>query len=165
MYYRFAESIIHEPPYLFRDKVTQYGKSGFLLRGDGRDPYAAYSGRFDPVELKMLYPRPAFIPDTGIFAQHHTFARYVDRTYLRPLMYILFTESFSFFVSKTYRHLPSGGIASGLAVVGKEHYIRIPQQAHIFDCRFVQFDHYVSLSAMYYIISITYTIPLPLIYI
>lgn len=165
MYYRFAESIIHKPPYLFRDKVTQNGKPVFLLRGDRRGPYATYSSRFDTVEFKMLYPRPAFIPDACIFAQHNTFARYVDRTYLRPLMYILFTESFGFFVSKTYRHLPSGGVASGLAVVGKEHYIRIPQQAHIFDCRFVQFDHYVSLSAMYYIISITYTIPLPLIYI
>ena len=108
----------------------------------------------------MLYPRPAFIPDTGIFAQHHTLARYVDRTYLRPLMDILFTESLGFFVSKTYRHLPSGGIASGLAVVGKEHDIRIPQHAHIFDCRFVQFYHSFALLTMHCIISIAYMVPL-----
>ena len=67
--------------------------------------------------------------------------RHINRTYLGFLAQIIRGVLLRVFVSKTYRHLRLGGIASGSGVVSQQNDVFEPETPHIFNSIVVQSYH------------------------
>ena len=106
-----------------------------------RLPDAAYRSRFYPVEFKLLYPRIFLISDSRILFKQHTVNRHINNSYLRFLAEIPFGIFRSVSVSKTYRHLRPGGIASGAGIIGQQNDVFVAEHLHICNCVVVQSYH------------------------
>ena len=106
-----------------------------------RLPYAADRSGFYAVELELRYPRIFLISDSRILFKQHTVNRHINNSYLRFLAEIPFGIFRSVSVSKTYRHLRPGGIASGAGVISQQHDVLVAEHRHVFDCVVVQSYH------------------------
>ena len=106
-----------------------------------RLPYAADRSGFYAVELELRYPRIFLISDSRILFKQHTVNRHINNSYLRFLAEIPFGIFRSVSVSKTYRHLRPGGIASGAGIIGQQNDVFVSEHLHICNCVVVQSYH------------------------
>ena len=106
-----------------------------------RLPDAAPGCRRYAIKFKLLYPRIYLISDGCVLLKQHPVNRHVNSPYLRFLTKITLGVIRPVSVSKTYRHLRSGGIASCAGVIGQQHDVLVSEHRHIFDCVVVQPYH------------------------
>ena len=104
-------------------------------------PYAAYCSGLDAIELKLLYPRILFVSYRCVILEQDPVKGHVNSANLRFFAYIFIGIFCRIPVSKTYRHLRLGGIASGARCVGQEYDIPVSEHIHIFDSIVVESYH------------------------
>ena len=111
------------------------------IQSQGRLPDAADCSRLYTVEFKLFDPWILLISYGRILFEQYSVSRHVNSSYLRFLTKIPLSVLSSVSVSKTYRHLRLGGIASGAGIIGQQNYVPVAELCHVFYSIVVESDH------------------------
>ena len=86
-----------------------------------------------------------FVPDARVLFDGNSVDRHIDSSYLRFFTHVFLNVFGPVSVSKTYRHLRLGGIASRAGIIGQQDYVPVSEFPHVFDSVIVKAYHFTSL--------------------